>query len=415
MTAGSPVLLMDIGSTAIKWCLALDDGRLGAVSRKRRKPDVPVGQQAMAIADRHPGLPLWVCSSARDGVRVGLLGLTGRYSLTAGRRAVLAAGGQLSYASQLENAGPSQPGLLDPVDVLVLVGGTDGGDHRRLSAALAGFRPNDHPHARLVWAGAATAELDLPVRHRAANVQDDQLRPTPAGLTLLLRQLHAGIDGFSPRELEVLASRVDGPIVATSRALEAAADQLATQEQAVVVIDVGGASTDLQYRRGPAPAGTSIRLALPELGLAGSRAALAARMADEPLLYELVEAIAPEDCRALYQGLRDADQDALAAPVGFLACLFASVRELIREPPGTGHEPTGASLDLADAHVVVTGGACADVPPETIARVLDAATGQRASQRLVTVDVDYQLWARGLHRARRPQHAALRTPAGCGQ
>ncbi|MFL6164573.1 MAG: glutamate mutase L [Jatrophihabitantaceae bacterium] len=407
MTVAFSLLLMDIGSTSIKWCVVSSDGQLGAMSREWRDPDVPAGQQAMAIADRYPGLPLRVCSSARGGLRVGLLGLTDRYSLTAGRRAVLAAGGQLSYAGQLPdarqlpdahqlpadqlldahqlaNAGHlgSAAGCPDPVDVLVLVGGTDGGDHRHLSAALAAFHPNDHPHATLVWAGASDAALDLQVRHRVTNVQDDQLRPTPAGLTTLLRQLRSAIDGLGDsvgqQQLEVLASRIDGPVLPTFVAVGMAADELASERQAVLVIDVGGTATDLHYRHGRPPAGTSIRRTFPELGLAGARAALAARIADEPLLYELIEAIAPADPRTLYQRLRDADPAALAGPVGFLACLFLSVQDL--------------NLDLSDADVLVTGGAGTD--PATIARMLHAATGHRAS----SVTVDDQLWARGLHR-----------------
>lgn len=401
MTTAGPLLLMDVGSTAIKWCLT-DGDEFGVVSREQRLPEVPVGQQATAIADRYPGLPLRVCSSARSELRVGLLGLTGRYSLAAGRRGVLAAGGRLSYAWQLGRTASPDPDLGDPVDVLVLTGGTDHGDHRRLSAALAGFRPSDHPHAALVWAGAAGAALDLPVQHRVPNVQDDQLRPTPAGLTALLRQLQAGIGSFGRHELGGLASRIDGPILPTPLAVGSAAGELVTERQASLVIDVGGTSTDLHYRRGPSPAGTSIRLAFPELGLAGSRVALAARIADEPLLYELIEAIAPADPRALYQRLRGADQDALATPVGFLACVFASVAELanaVREQPGADREPTCASLDLTNTDVMVTGGACTDVPPPTIARVLEAATGQPARGRPVTVDAGYQLWARGLRPA----------------
>jgi MutL protein len=390
---------MDVGSTAIKWCVAPGVGRLGAVSHERRRPDVPVGEQATAIADRYPGLPLRVCSSAGEGLRVGLLGLTGRYSLIAGRRAVLAAGCRLSYADELGKARSADPETPDPVEVLVLVGGTDRGDHRHLVSALADFRPTDRPHATLVWAGAAGAALDLRPQHRVTNVHDDQLRPTPAGLTALLRHLHGGIDSVARPELEILAGRLDGPIVPTSLAVRLAVDELVTDRQPVLAIDVGGTSTDLHYRRGPFPAVMSIRQSFPELGVARSRVALAARIAGEPLLYEFIDAIAPADPRALYQRLRDADQDALAAPVGFLACLFATVGELgnaVPELPTTGREPTCANLDLAGAKVVVTGGACTDVPLAAIARVLDAATGQPASRRSVTVDTDYQLWARGL-------------------
>ena len=67
MTEVFPLLLMDIGSSAIKWCVASDDGRLGPVSGEQRCPELPADRQAAAIADRHPRLPLRVCSSACVG------------------------------------------------------------------------------------------------------------------------------------------------------------------------------------------------------------------------------------------------------------------------------------------------------------------------------------------------------------
>jgi hypothetical protein len=371
MTAEFPLLLMDIGNSTIKWCVASADGRLGAVCHQQRSPDLPADRQAAAIADRYPQLPVRVCSSARAGLRVGLLGLTDRYSLAAGRRAVLAAGGRLGYAGRF---GSETRERVAPVDVLVLVGGTDHGDHRRLAAALDEFRPGEYPSETVVWAGAASAATELVARHRVANVQDDQLRPTPAGLTALLRQLHADCSGRLDPGL--LAGRLDGPVLATSLAVWSA---VGTTDP-VLVIDVGGSRTELHYRA----AGTSVQQVFPELGLAGCLDALAARVADEPLLSELVDAIRPADPRALYRRLRDADLDALAAPVGLLACLFASARELPSGPAGPD--------------VLVTGGGCGEVPAATIGRVLEAAIGRPASR--VTVDADHQVWARGLLRLR---------------
>ncbi|HEU5270586.1 MAG TPA: glutamate mutase L, partial [Jatrophihabitans sp.] len=315
MTTPFPLLLLDIGSTDSKWCIASQDGRPGPVSRQPCQPDVPAAQQAAAIAERHPGLPLRVCSSAPGGLRVGLLGLTDRYSLTAGRRAVLAAGGRLSYARLLGMAGSPVPE--QPVAVLVLVGGTDRGELRQLSAALAGLRPDDYPHAILVWAGSVAAEPEFALQHRVSNVQDDQLCPTPTGLADLLRRLYADA-----------LDRFDGPVLPTSQAVGRATDELATDElatggQPVLVADLGGSSTDLHYRSSDRTG----RQLFPHLGLAGSRPALAARIAEEPLLYELVRAIEPADPRALYQRLRAAEQDALSGAVGALACLFAALGE----------------------------------------------------------------------------------------
>ena len=81
-----------------------------------------------------------MCSSAHGGLRLGILGLTGRHSTAAAARAALDAGGNVSYQEQL---GENPAGPLGEVDALILVGGVDGADaavgHQGEARGIDGF------------------------------------------------------------------------------------------------------------------------------------------------------------------------------------------------------------------------------------------------------------------------------------
>ncbi|WP_411102095.1 glutamate mutase L [Streptomyces sp. cmx-4-9] len=410
--AGAGMWLADAGSAEVKLCRTAPDGRPGAVVRAARRADLTPGEQLRGLLERHGFDPsadrLRVCSSARGGLRVGLLGLTGRFSLAAAARAATLAGASVGYARRLADP-PGRP--CAEVDVLVAVGGVDGGDPRHLRAALEGLRLDAYPHRSLVWAGAAemAAEPDLPgppaAWQRTGNVLDPALRPRCGPLAETLRRLHlADLAHLAdPAALRAVASLAEVPVLPTPAAVArsgwwrsaGARAGTAPAGEVRLAVDVGGGSTEVHrwpggtdncVADGCGPAGGAPYEVFAGLGVAGDRRPLLARLAHAPYLDELVDAVAPDDRRAVYQRLRDGEEGALPVRRAFLACLFTALRE-----PGAGPAAAGRLASLT-----LTGGACRTAGPAAVRRTVDAARGRSDGPWTLVLDEAHDLWARGL-------------------
>lgn len=397
----SPTLLVDIGSTVVKLCRH-DGGRFGVVETVPRDPHVAPGEQVRALVEDgrlNADAGLRVCSSANGGLRVGVLGLSRRHSATAAARAAVAAGGNVVY-ERLLDTGTAHP--FPHVDLLVLVGGVDGADLRHLRERLAAVHLADHPHDVMVWAGAAAPDLvaGLPVDHVVANVLDEHLRPSMGGLADLVHRLYVG-DLVDRKGLRALAGVVDAPIWPTPAVVGLAAERLAggrvvPATAPFVVVDVGGATTDVLYcaelrphtAARVAPGESIVRQVFTDLGVVGSLPRLRRRLAGEPALVDLVVAVAPERPRALYHEI--CDGAALTRSASFLACLFLALRQVTDRDGPCRLDPRKI------ASVVITGGAWTATAEHTIRRVVAAAWGAADGRWSLHVDQRYQVWAHGL-------------------
>lgn len=399
----APNLLVDVGSTVVKACTQVAPDRFSPVQVLARQVGVAPGDQVSELVERRRRLgpvgAVRVCSSANGGIRVGILGLSRRHSVAAAARAVLAGGGCVVYRRVLGEDAPLAP----PVDVLVLVGGVDGADHRRLLSALPVLRLHLHPHRLLVWAGVDAAEVlaVLPPHRRAANVLGTDLRPDPRGLAELIRDAYVD-DLADAKGLGALAAVTEVPIWPTPAVVGLTAERMTRDPVPLgpttpfVVVDAGGATTDvfacaeLRGVDGSSVRSTHgesmVRHVFPDLGVASSAPTLLHRLALEPELLDLGAIVAPDGARAFYYAVCEGDPAALAGPAGFLACLFLALRRV-----------ADLHVDLARAAgVVITGGAWRCAPPSAIRRVVDATRGTSAPPATVLLDRRYALWAYGL-------------------
>ncbi|MFD5076469.1 glutamate mutase L [Streptomyces sp. NPDC058371] len=404
LTAAAPVWLMDVGSTVIKLLRTGPSGVTGPPVRETRQRGVAPGDQAARLLARSGFAPsagaLRACSSAGSGPTVGVVGLTGRYSIAAAVRATVTAGADVSYTRTLHTPVEAP---LPLVDVLVMVGGVDGTDHGRLERAVRAMRLSEHPHRILVWAGAhdAAAAAALRPHHRAGNVIDGQLRADCGPLAQTLRHIHLA-DIVDRQGLRALSELLGAPVPATPDAVGDATRELAAERGGtapVLVVDVGGSTTDVHRCAAAGPSapgpGWGESQVFSGLGVAGARRSLLARLTDTPVLDEFVGAVAPADRRTRYLRLREGDSTALPPQDAALACLFLALRQLPEE-----HR---ASLPC-DTRLLVTGGAVAGLAPGRLSAVAEAACGAGPFTHPPAVDTTPGLWARGLL-ARRPAPA----------
>jgi uncharacterized protein (TIGR01319 family) len=421
----------DVGSTYTKVAVVdLDSGELvGTAARPTTSgTDVLRGLDEAVDAAGGTGHPLYVCSSAGGGLRLAVVGYERLVSATAGQRVGLTAGARVVHVS----AGPLDRAAVTALraarpDVVLLVGGTDGGDDEvlRHNAARLGAARLRVPVVAAGNRDARPAVLAALASGKVPAVPADNvlprigvLDPGPARSAIrevFLRHVIGGkrlsrgprfrglVRGATPdlvlRGVELLADRLDGDLL---------------------VVDVGGATTDVYSAlrpdalrdRGPRrPVAGQLwrgRTVEGDLGMRWSAPGVVAAAEAERLLApgEREGLAAEADRRAAAPGLL-ADDPVVEARLAGLAVTVAVRRHARPEAGGAG------GRDLRDVRLVIgSGGVLRHAPPgvavDVIRSVLADHAGGWAPPRdpTIAVDVDYVLAAAGLLADEHPSAAA---------
>ncbi|SCL72685.1 conserved hypothetical protein [Micromonospora citrea] len=427
----------DVGSTYTKVAVVdLDGGGLVAAASAPTTVgtdvlhglDAAVGAATAGVGVRD--VPWYVCSSAGGGLRLAVVGYEHLVTAQAGRRVGLSAGANVVHvaAGRLGAAGLTALRAARP-DVVLLVGGTDGGDaetltHNATRLARARWRVpvvlagnvdvRDDLHALLAAAGVPVTVADnvlprigvlAPASARAA-IREVFLRHVIGGKRLsrgarFARLVRAATPDAVLTGVEVLADALGGDLV---------------------VVDVGGATTDVysvltpdERASGPGRevAGSLWRARTVEgdLGMRWSAPGVVRAAVEERLLGD-----AEREALAAAAAVRAADPGFLPAGDGEravdarIAALAATVA-LRRHARGaaTGER---AGRDLRDVRLLVgSGGVLRHAAPADAAGVLGAVLADHAGgwplprAARPVVDVDYVLAAGGLLAAEHPAAA----------
>jgi len=441
------VVCVDFGSTFTKAALVdLDRGELVATTQHRTTLPGPTGEGDVldgydaclaALEAAHPGARAartLACSSAGGGLRIAVLGHELLVTAEAGRRVALSSGGRVVAALSSARA----PGELAAVlaeeapDVLLLTGGTDGGD----SEAVVGA-------AREVvdcgWGGPVVVAGNAEARTTVATILRDLphviadnvvprigvLAPESARHAIREMFLAHVIGGkhLSRRATadgQQFASMVLGAtpdVVLTGVELLAGEVGATAPGAGVVVVDVGGATTDVHsvVVLDPEEAGLSrevvavtpvTRTVEGDLGMRWSAAstadaAVAAGLADADLVDAAWRRTAdpaylPDDAVG-----REQDERLATAAVVLAMRRHVGRSRVVLSPDGRVVERTGKDLRAVDL-LVGSGGVLRAADAATATRILGAATGhdpdgwQLPEHPRVVVDSDYVLAAAGL-------------------
>jgi uncharacterized protein (TIGR01319 family) len=240
---------LDVGSTWTKGALVADTGELLATAQHATTPpEVLDGVQAV-LSKLGGADEVLACSSAGGGLRLAVVGQERLISAEAGHRVALSAGAKVVYVSagELDGAGIRALRAALP-DVVLLVGGTDGGDRKvLLHNARKLARNRVRPPIVLAGNQDAQAEALSLLAERTvvptANVLPDvgELAPGPARAAIRQVFLSHVIGGKGLSRGPVFRQLVRA---VTPDAVLAGVSQLAG-EDAVLVVDVGGATTDV--------------------------------------------------------------------------------------------------------------------------------------------------------------------------
>jgi len=299
----------DVGSTYTKVAVVdLASGTLVGTAEHRTtvETDVLDGLDAAIAAVRTASTDVsttYVCSSAGGGLRVAVVGYEQLVTAEAGHRVALSAGARVVHVAHGRLDRDSLAALrADAPDVVLLVGGTDGGDDEvlrhnadRLAAARLA-RP-------IVVAGNVDARDAIVARLGSRAVPADnvlprigELNPGPARAAIrdvFLRHVIGGKRLSRGRRFASLVRGATPDVVLTG--VELLAD---TIDGDLLVVDVGGATTDvysvLAPQRSADVAGTLWRSRTVEgdLGLRWSAPGVVAAAVAERLLPDPPEALA---------------------------------------------------------------------------------------------------------------------------
>ncbi len=256
MTAGR-YLVVDVGSTFTKGALVSGDGDLLGTAARRTTIDTDVmdgfGSVAAELAPLGEPTETLVCSSAGGGLRLAVVGYERQVTAHAGHRVGLSSGAKVVHvaAGELTAAAVRELKASRP-DIVLLVGGTDGGNSevlRHNAARLAASRVT----APIVVAGNAEAADEvaqiLAATGRRFVVTDNVLprigviRPEPARAAIRATFLEHVIGGKGLSRGPAFARLV---LAATPDAVLTGVGVLADVAGGdVMVVDIGGATTDL--------------------------------------------------------------------------------------------------------------------------------------------------------------------------
>lgn len=442
---------VDFGSTFTKAALIdLADGAILAAAEHRTTIDTDVldGFDAclarLTAGDpRAVAAPVLACSSAGGGLRIAVVGNEELVTAEAGRRVALSSGGKVvaviaaadghDFGSELISAEP---------DVVLLTGGTDGGNDEVLLACARQLADGAW-HGPVVVAGNVDARDDVAsVLAGRPHVLADNVVPrigvlTPGSARTAIREMFlahviGGKHLSSRTDFTAMVRGATPDVVLTGVELLARGSDDHPGAGDVVVVDVGGATTDVHSVIEVDPED-----ALTEGGLAREVVAttpvtrtvegdLGMRWSAASTVTEGIEAGLLDDDEALRGAAatrvadpaylpdstsEDAYDEAIAAAAVAVALRrHAGRSRVVLSPEGRVVERTGKDLREVDL-LVGSGGVLRNGAAGVADRVLGAVVGeveggwQLPRRPATVVDVDYVLAAAGLLADEHPEAA----------
>jgi len=421
--ADSGFVCVDFGSTFTKAAHVSADGELvrTAGSRTTIDTDVLDGLDACLDALGRPDAELLACSSAGGGLRIAVVGNEELVTAEAGRRVALSSGGRVVSVT----AGVPTLEALGAPDVVLLTGGTDGGNAEVLLACAEALRAFDGP---IVVAGNREAPVADVLAGRTFVVADNVmprigvLEPDSARAAIREMFLAHVIGGKHLSSRGGFLEMVRG---ATPDVVLTAVELLAEQVGDVAVVDVGGATTDVHsvVDLDPDSVGREVvattrvtRTVEGDLGMRWSavstvEAAYAAGLLEES---ELALARVGAQGRQSHPDYlpdgpasRDLDLRIAAAAIGLALRRHAGRSQVVYSPEGRVVERTGKDLRTLGL-LVGSGGVLrhADDPAGALTRHLTTDEGwQLPENPRIVIDRDYVLAAAGLLAEEHPEAA----------
>ncbi len=407
--SSNAVVAVDIGSTVVKIARIGADGGIESQQLFPRDFDAGVARQVEALLESS-GVSLeandvLVCSSANGGLRVGIVCLSKHYSGAALRNQVLLAGANPLFVHDFEEVGSN----LGYVDILLVGGGIDCDDAGPLEQRLRKFEPERYRFGSLVYAGNSHLANLFAELFPAATLVPNPLADSLAGRTLSVFEAvrRAYLDDLVYKEgvSELRGNLAKGirptPEIVSQGFQRALAKSSSIEVAgACVVLDIGGATTDLHYtveivrddsEERPSAGGSVARFVFTDLGIVASRDSLMLQLRNHPRLYEFLKRATDDAVEVAYQSIREGEYEPSPLLLSY-GCLFIALDRFAQ-----GRGPGLPTADLTRlAQIILTGGASQTMSEQVVGRIVDLFRSATSGVPVVLIDRRYQMWIDGI-------------------
>jgi hypothetical protein len=401
-------ILIDVGSTIIKYFRLDPDGDISDGGYYDRDYDQVVSEQVTAILryelDWREGRDaVRLCSSANGGLSVGILGYTDRFSATWAKKAAFNAGANVLWATDLSGLGKSS---IVPVDLFVIAGGATDSPIERQVKWLCQSAEIDVQSETVVFAGNPklfeVVPNSWPNAVIAGNVIGDDMRWQGDSLSQVLREVylkdlvnHKGISGLQ-RFSEVAILPTPSVVFESYKAI-LNGESGPHLPAPLMLLDIGGATTDVFYGSelfadtvSNQPRPETNRYVFAHLGVSTSKNSLLEQLSINDRLGDFLRMLYPDDAERRYLALREGVTGWVTSEFLAEACCFLALDECTKGLPGE------QNMELARVlSVVITGGASQMCAVERLQRIVHLCGARQAKAYL---DQDYKIWIEGMKR-----------------
>jgi hypothetical protein len=405
--AGSEVrIAIDIGSTVVKLARVASDGELLSQEFCPRNFDAGIARQVESIVN-HTGFSdegVLICSSAKGGLRVGIVCLTEHFSGATLRNQVLMAGANPVFVCGLDD----HTGNPDYVDIVIVGGGIDCAEAAPLEQRLRRFDASKYRFSALAYAGNRYyADLFLELFPQATVI----VNPLSEGLLSRSTSVFEAIrrayldDLVYKQGIGDLRRSLSKTIRPTPEVVNRGFQRIVFNCSRIeapgpcMLLDIGGATTDLHYttdiiredsEEKALPGSSVARYVFTDLGIVASRDSTLLQLRGHPRLYDLLGRIEDDDIREMYQSLREGEFEPSPRLLSY-TCLFIALDRF-----ANGSTPGLPSADLSKvAQIILTGGAAQILNVSVASRVVDLFVCGQGNPRIL-IDRCYRIWVDGI-------------------
>ena len=278
-----------------------------------------------------------------------------------------------------------------------------------LEKRLRRFQPDRYRFGSLVYAGNRYLAKLFVELFPAAAVVSNPLADSLTGRTLSVFEAvrRAYLDDLVYKEgvselRSNLAKRIRPTPEIVSRGFQRALAKSSDIEiaGACLVLDIGGATTDLHYtveivrddsEQRPSAGVSVARFVFTDLGIVASRDSLMLQLRNHPRLYEFLKNALGDDVRASYQSIREGEYDPSPLLLSY-GCLFIALDRFAQ-----GRGPGLPTADLTRvAQIILTGGASQAMAEDVVGRVFDLFRSENSGIPAILIDRRYQMWIDGI-------------------
>ena len=402
------LILIDIGSTVVK--VAEIDNNLKKQDFYDRDYDVEIYNQISSIINdyksKYKRPNFRICSSAKGGLRVGIVCLTERFSGNLTRNLALAAGANINFVEVIDH---KEKNILPPVDALIVVGGIDCPDVKKMKEKLNNFDTGRYKFQILLYAGNKYLAKEFKRRYKQAIIVKN---PISSNLSLCNEDiLHKVRDFYLDDLIEKegvvkLQKFSEIPVWPTPAIVNLAFERISHSKSKLqftapfIIIDIGGSTTDIHFGLELVKTDRDNRLSnyhpfnryvFTELGVFTSRESTIERLSINKRLYEFFRMLYGEKASRKYADFRNGvmDEDML-----FYACFFLAL-DSVYQREGEKDIPL---LDIEKIKsVVITGGASQKVKLEKLSRIVKLFLKNPSGKKIkLFLDKNYEIWMEGM-------------------